>query len=52
MEKVQKNSSTSFFGSEPVSSTLVHILHSYDMFLAQQQASLGGDRQNHAEPFQ
>ena len=42
-----------FLGSEP--SLLVFqilISHRYDMFFLAQQAGLGGDRQNHAEPFQ
>jgi hypothetical protein len=53
MEKIQKNNSTGIFGSEP--SLLVFqilICHMCFFFLAQQQASLAGDFQNNAEPFQ
>ena len=51
MEKIQKNSSTGFFGSE-LSLLAFQILVDMMSFLAQQQASLGGDRRSLAEPFE
>ena len=51
MEKIQKNSSTGFFGSEPSPLVLISHTDMISFFLAEQQAGLGGDRQNHGGPF-
>ena len=54
MEKIQKNSSTGFFGSEPSLLFQILISHTdmFSFFLAEQQTCLGGDGHNRAEPFQ